>query len=59
MDSCPVSGYGVTFLRRNDGVGVTLAVRGRFETCPYECRLSRGIFSEESLMQPCRLHTEG
>ena len=21
MDSCPVSGYGVTFLRRNDGVG--------------------------------------
>ena len=26
MDSCPVSGYGVTFLRRNDGVGVWRAI---------------------------------
>ena len=39
LDSCPVSGYGVTFLRRNDGVGVTLLMRGGFETRPYEGRL--------------------
>ena len=33
MDSCPVSGYGVTFLRRNDGMGVVAVYFQRNRSC--------------------------